>query len=219
MTHDAAVRTLAAERYLLDEMSELERHEFEDHYFECQECASDLRSGASLATAARSAGTARSEIPGAGNSIEPATVVKLRPRGVAAVVVPLAAAALFAIVAGYQAFVMMPALRARLAPRLVAPVILTPATRGETVVISPAGAAPLVLSLDVNLAPSSGELVYDVRREAGERVITGRVPVPLPGTPLLLFLAEAPAAGTYVVSLRGVEDADAGESSYRFTVR
>jgi allophanate hydrolase subunit 2 len=71
----------------------------------------------------------------------------------------------------------------------------------------------------VNLTPASGELVYDVRRDAGERVATGRIQAPLPGTPLLLLLADAPAAGTYVVTLREGEAADARESAYRFTVR
>ena len=46
MTHQQAVDTLASERYLLDEMSELERHAFEDHYFSCGECAEDVRAGA-----------------------------------------------------------------------------------------------------------------------------------------------------------------------------
>jgi hypothetical protein len=31
MTHEQAVESMAAERYLLDEMSELERHPFEQH--------------------------------------------------------------------------------------------------------------------------------------------------------------------------------------------
>ena len=31
MTHQQAVQSMAAERYLLDEMSELERHRFEEH--------------------------------------------------------------------------------------------------------------------------------------------------------------------------------------------
>jgi hypothetical protein len=216
MTHDAAVRTLAAERYLLDEMSELERHDFEEHYFDCEVCAADLRLGASLASAA---GTGASESAEVARAAAPATVVRMRARRPWTVLMPLAAAALLAVVAGYQNFVTVPALRARLTPRLIAPVILTPTTRGEVAVVPLAGPAPLVLSLDVNLAPSSGELVYDVRREAGERVVTGRVAAPLPGTPLLLLLADAPTPGTYVVMLTDSAGANAGESSYRFTVR
>jgi len=132
---------------------------------------------------------------------------------------PLAAAVGLALVAGYQSLVTVPALRARLAPQVVAPIILTPTTRGDAPVVPLAGPSPLVLSLDVSLTPPSGELVYDVRREAGERVAEGRTRAPLPGTPLLLLLAEPPTTGTYVVTLREADGANARESSYRFTVR
>ena len=35
--------TMASERYLLEEMSELERHAFEEHFFSCADCAEDMR--------------------------------------------------------------------------------------------------------------------------------------------------------------------------------
>jgi hypothetical protein len=46
MTHEQAVAKQAAERYLLDEMPELERFAFEEHYFACAICAEDVKSGA-----------------------------------------------------------------------------------------------------------------------------------------------------------------------------
>jgi hypothetical protein len=52
MTHEDALETLASERYLLGDMSELERHLFEDHYFCCAECAADVRDGALMRDAA-----------------------------------------------------------------------------------------------------------------------------------------------------------------------
>jgi hypothetical protein len=42
--HSEAVKSQAVERYLLKEFSASERNEFEEHYFGCGECASDLRS-------------------------------------------------------------------------------------------------------------------------------------------------------------------------------
>ena len=45
MTHDRAIATHATERYLLDEMPELERFQFEEHYFACAECAEAIRTG------------------------------------------------------------------------------------------------------------------------------------------------------------------------------
>jgi hypothetical protein len=49
MDHRNAVSSNASERYLLGEMSEPERFAFEAHYFDCLECAADVRAGAVLA--------------------------------------------------------------------------------------------------------------------------------------------------------------------------
>jgi len=41
--HRAAVESMAAERYVLGEMEPAERDAFEDHFFDCIECSSDVR--------------------------------------------------------------------------------------------------------------------------------------------------------------------------------
>src|SRR5678809_1260477 len=46
MDHDEAVRQKATERYLLDELDPELRDQFEEHLFDCQDCALDLRAGA-----------------------------------------------------------------------------------------------------------------------------------------------------------------------------
>jgi hypothetical protein len=46
MDHDEAVRLKATERYLLEELDADQREEFEEHLFDCQECAVDVRAGA-----------------------------------------------------------------------------------------------------------------------------------------------------------------------------
>ena len=43
MEHQAAIETAAAERYLLGEMAETEREQFEAHFFDCSTCAADVR--------------------------------------------------------------------------------------------------------------------------------------------------------------------------------
>ena len=53
MEHNDAVTTGAAERYLLDEMAPDERDGFEEHYFDCSECAFDVRSGARMVATVR----------------------------------------------------------------------------------------------------------------------------------------------------------------------
>lgn len=48
MSHDEAVRSFGVEKYLLEELSIESREEFEEHLFDCQECALDLRVGATF---------------------------------------------------------------------------------------------------------------------------------------------------------------------------
>jgi len=46
MDHDMVVRQKMTERYLLDELDPAARDEFEEHFFDCKECALDVRAGA-----------------------------------------------------------------------------------------------------------------------------------------------------------------------------
>jgi hypothetical protein len=43
MEHDEAIRSHAAERYVARELSPAEQDAFEEHFFDCQECAEDVR--------------------------------------------------------------------------------------------------------------------------------------------------------------------------------
>jgi anti-sigma factor RsiW len=54
MEHSQAVETMAAERYALDEMPPEERNAFEEHYFDCSECAQSVRDTAFVAAGTRS---------------------------------------------------------------------------------------------------------------------------------------------------------------------
>jgi hypothetical protein len=208
MDHHEAVRSLAAERYLLEEMSESEREAFEAHYFECPTCAESVRAGAALADAARAG-----RVPAAA----PAPV---RTRGVLATAIPLAAAAALALVAGYQAFVTIPGLRRALdTPQALAPVAVPPASRGEGVVVNRTD-GPVVLSLDINVDALSSQLVYDLRTDGGDEVLSGKSPVPPQGTPLLLLLpGKSLTSGQYAIVVRDSASPAQEVGTYRFVVR
>lgn len=53
MNHSEAIKSKATERYLLGELALSEREAFEEHYFECQECAADVKSAAIFVDNAR----------------------------------------------------------------------------------------------------------------------------------------------------------------------
>ena len=98
MNHVEAVKTLAIERYLLEEMTQEERDAFEEHYFSCAECGEDARHAATMREGVRSGLADEGSSVGAG---ERARVLPLPLRPAASgwrssVVLPWAAAALLA---------------------------------------------------------------------------------------------------------------------------
>ena len=46
MDHDMVVRQKMTERYLLNELDPAARDEFEEHFFDCKDCAFDVQAGA-----------------------------------------------------------------------------------------------------------------------------------------------------------------------------
>jgi len=55
MNHDDAIKTMAAERYILDELEPAERDAFEEHFFDCTACTADVRDAARIAAGVRTA--------------------------------------------------------------------------------------------------------------------------------------------------------------------
>jgi len=210
MEHHDAVRTLAAERYLLEEMSDPEREEFEAHFFECPACAESVRTGAALADAARA------------GRVPAGTAGSTRPGWSFAAFAPLAAAATLALVAGYQAFVTVPGLRRQLdAPQALAPIAVPPISRGEGIIVPRDQTdGPVVLALDINTGALSAQLVYDLRTDGGDVVLSGQAPVPPQGTPLLLlFPGKSLTSGQYAIVVRDSASPAQEVGTYRFIVR
>ena len=219
MNHMEAVSTFASERYLLDEMPELQRHAFEHHYFTCVACAEDVRLGALMREAAGAgfAATPRSRVTARATSASPEPPGSAWYRSSA---LPWATAATLAILVGYQSFIAVPALAPLMAPQALSPVTLRPSARGAEPIVTLRPGAAVALAVELNAPGATAELVYDLATADGRRVAGGRAPLPGAGAPLLLLLpalslsAEAP--GRYVLS---VHDAASGLpiGEYRFS--
>ncbi|HEX7155088.1 MAG TPA: zf-HC2 domain-containing protein [Thermoanaerobaculia bacterium] len=65
MNHADAIEKLAAERYLLNELSPQERDAFEEHYFDCPVCAEAVTNGVTLIESGRSVVREQSAAPAA----------------------------------------------------------------------------------------------------------------------------------------------------------
>jgi hypothetical protein len=211
MDHREAIQSMAAERYLLEEMSELERHAFEEHYFSCPECADDVRAGALLRTGVKE-GLASVDAEPKPIAFAPRPATRAwKP----AVFVPWAAAATLALVVGYQATTdrRADALDERVVA--LAPVALRPASRGaEAIIAVPTGA--VTLALEVNTVGIAGPLSYELADGRGNRVGAGTADLPPAGLLLLLIPGSTlEPSGRYTLSVRG-GDQLVGE--YRFAV-
>jgi hypothetical protein len=53
MDHSEALKLQAAEKYVLGELSPALRDEYEEHYFDCQDCAADLKAAVAFGDASR----------------------------------------------------------------------------------------------------------------------------------------------------------------------
>jgi hypothetical protein len=218
MTHQQALDGLASERYLLDEMTEVERFEFEEHYFDCVECAEDVRLGDMVRQEARRAGAAVASNTHVGRPAVVLTSAKWWRRPMVAA--PWAVAATLAMVVGYQSLVTVPGLRDAGGPQSIEPVMLRGATRGAhtTVAIAP-GQRFVALSADLLTPPQSSSLAYEILDANRSAVASGRSSVPASGAPLMLLVPvdELQHAGRYTLLVRdGDQKSVLGE--YEFEV-
>jgi hypothetical protein len=152
MNHQDALQEMAVERYLLGELSGTSLDNFEEHLFECQECAADVKAGATFIDAART----EFSFPRRAAVAQ----VERAPRWTSWftspwILAPALAACL--LVLAFQMFVVQPRMRLEVA-QAQAPAVLT----------------PLVLA---NAGPRGGDAIPEiVAPEHGSFVISVDVP-------------------------------------------
>jgi hypothetical protein len=120
MEHDEAVRLQMTAQYLLDELSPTAREEFEEHYFQCHECALDVGAGTAFVEQSK---IILNEQPVSGFIPKPVPAFVpvpwrgwFRPALVAPIMV------IFFAAAGYQNIVIVPAMEKALNTPQVLPV-------------------------------------------------------------------------------------------------
>jgi len=129
MDHHLAIKSQACEKYLLGELSPDLRDAYEEHYFSCAECASQLRMAAELVGAGQQI-FAQTPAPAVARPVHESGgwLRWFRP----AIALPVLATLL--LIVGYQNLVIIPQLQESRAPRVLPMFSLISAnTRGETV--------------------------------------------------------------------------------------
>jgi hypothetical protein len=214
MNHTEAVEQMAAEKYLLDELAPAERDAFEDHAFDCPDCALDLRAGALFVH------EAKIQLPGM--KISQAKSERATPSAKQkpwlswwrpAFSVPAFAALL--IVVGYQNLVTFPALRqSAIQPQLVPVVPLRPSTRGSSArpAFSVDRAHGIALPIDLSGEPGTtpaASYSFDLRDQQGKLVWSSTIAAPAANTDneqpySLMIPGGALHSGSYSLSITSV---------------
>lgn len=207
MDHNEAVRQHATERYLLDELEPEIRDQFEEHLFDCQDCALDVRAAAMFVEQSKVI-LAEPAMPSISKvnekAAKPGWLAWLRP----AFAVPLLA--LLVAVIGYQNFVTYPKLTAEANQPQTGPwASVNVSTRGasEMVIKTHAGEG---FGLIVNLPPEDGFASYavDLYNPAGKLEWSGPIATaPAEEGRQIYIPGHNRVPGTYTLAVLGVTPA------------
>jgi hypothetical protein len=209
MDHADAIRSGAAEKYLLEELDDIERSEYEEHFFDCQECAEDVRSGAAFAA------NAKAVLP----SLTRERVVHPengRARGTGWLALfwpaPVGMAAALALALGlsiYQAAVVAPGLRRQVAEaegiQPAAMHFLSLSRSGSSAVRLGKDTRALGLTLSTGTTGSFAYYRCELQDPGGRMVKAVTLPAPAKEDELNLVMhAKGLSPGPYVLVLRGL---------------
>jgi hypothetical protein len=215
MNHSEAVQQMATERYLLDEMSPEVRDAFEEHFFDCPECAMDLRAATAFVDEAKvqlPELTSPLSVPSGSRASLPAETKEKKQSWFSSWWRPAFAAPVFATllaIIGYQNLVTYPALKSEAnEPILSSTVFLHSGTRS----INPAevnfdpkhGVALLVdtpqqqgyVSFLFELRDPQGKIVFSIATPKDSQSADGTLSLAIPGAGL--------HDGAYTLAISGV---------------
>jgi hypothetical protein len=212
MDHTESIRLMAAEKYLLGELTPESREQFEEHFFDCQECALDVRAGAALVEHSKvvlSEPVAVSPVRApAAVPASPGWFAWLRP----AVVVPVLAALL--VVVGYQNLVTYPQLKQMASsPQILPWASINVSTRGtSTTQISPRAGEGFHLLVNIPPDGHYSSYTFDLSSPSGRLEWSRTIPAASSDEARSIYVPGAnQEQGLYTLAVRG--GTAAGESS------
>lgn len=210
MDHSESIRLMAAEKYLLGELTPELREQFEEHFFDCQECALDVRAGAALVEHTKVVLSQPVAVPA--TRISRAIPAKagwlawLRPAFVAPVLAVLLA------VVGYQNLVTYPKLKGEVAevnqPQILPSASLINAnTRGADKTVVTAGKGePFLLFIDIPTDHRFSSYAAELDGPAGNSEWSLAIPAETTKdtVPIRVPAGHRPA-GVYTLVVRGLD--------------
>jgi len=230
MDHDAVVRHQMTEKYLLGELDPEARDEFEGHFFDCSDCALDVRAGALFVEQSKIVLAEESEPVSAGLPAPAPVPVKsgwrawLRPGWPSMIAVPVMA--LLLVVIGYQNLVTYPQLTRELNRPRVLPYasvnVGTYGSEGPSIATRPGEG----FLLFVRIPPEGGYSHYTAELYNPAGKLEWSVTIPASSTQDQ-WPVQVPGvnreAGSYSLKVRGVtaagESKEVGRASFELQIQ
>lgn len=226
MDHEEAVRQNATERYLLDELDPGQREQFEEHFFDCPDCADDVRAAAIFVEHSKEV-LAEQPAPSPARDAEPPK--KWFEKKAFAWLHPafaMPALALLLAVVGYQNLVELPRLElATTLPHVLPAIALNLQTAGdnsEPIAVAPGGD----FLLNVIIPPGNSYPSYKVDLYNPQRQIDTSLPITgaIPGSTWPIHIPGANReSGIYKLAVQGRtaegQTTEVGSSSFEIKIQ
>ena len=184
--HQEAIRTLAAERYMLGEMTDAERETFEEHYFNCRFCVEDVKTIDLMSRAVR-------------QQAKPQPVRKWRPMNI----VPWAVAASLAVVLALRPIISSPPVLAVAEVPYTADAPLTSERRAVAAATKLPAGRKILQYLEIARDPQYAQYRWELRADKAKSLASGALNPQQTNEPIPLLLGPLPA-GSYQLVIEGV---------------
>jgi hypothetical protein len=229
MDHDAVVRQKMTERYLLNELDPAARDEFEEHFFDCPDCALDVRAGAMFVEQSKLA-LAEKSVPAYANvpEVSPAPVHPGWLAGLGLMLRPAFAVPVFALllaIIGYQNLVTYPHLQQALnTPQVLPWTSVNVGTYGSEAQVFTAPGKGFLLFM--RIPPNDGYSQYTAELYNAAGKVEWSLTVPAtPGQDQ--WAIKIPGgnreAGNYILKVRGLtatgESKEVGQASFELQIQ
>jgi len=208
MEHDEATRSHAAERYVAHELSPAERDAFEEHFFDCRQCADDVRFELTFTANVRAVSRAQWAAPRAGFWETWRDRLRLRP------VLTFSVAANFVLAAGLGC-VLLTATHDPAAPGFTQPYFAPGPTKSAADVHAiPAGDALYLVSFPTPHGASQS-YPYEIRNAAGQRELSGSAKAPAGSDAYFQVPVRSLPEGIHTLVVRGPDGEIVSWSRFR----
>lgn len=205
MEHPEAIRLMAAERYLLNELTPEQRQSFEEHFFECQECALEVQAGDAFVQHSK-------KIFGETPVPVPAPRIRETRASWTSWLRPAFAAPVFAVliaVIAYQNLVSVPRLKQVASngqPQVVASLYLTSGTLqgAEDRVIKVRRNSSFLLQVDVATDPRYSSYLCELQSASGDVVGSFPVSAEAARNTVPVLVPPQQKSGAYKLVVRGI---------------